>query len=548
MKIRYFYIENYPPLDKLEISLPQKSLLEDRECSIKFIVGLNGSGKSHLQRAIFQTFLSLSKKEKPPFPVRIIYELKKRENATIIFYQHRANIYWWVVNEVFPDYEEAHWEILIDDLISGIKKADHSIMEDNSYKDVIPFLPNAVIGYTTGSTDQWEQIIKEEISRMNLDEFTLDKLEYEDLFRPTHWNKEKEKNYYLKQGEEGKARVEAIRKVENEIIDISRQQDICRFLSPKFLKFGFLGSLLYYFVIKDNNELAEEFLNIMKQSEWELGLSFGWKINLDLDKLKLNRQLNRVEKLFILANDVIKEPYPSEFRTLYFDLDGISENNFSESIIDIFGKNDKPFEFLKRLIEFNENGILEDVEIILKKKDLDGLILFSELSDGEQMFLCRMSLFHLLKDYDDALLILDEPETHFNDKWKREIVDMIDSALKDTASEVLISTHSSIVLTDVFHDEIVLLDKDMEGTKRINVSPTFGADPSEVMIRVFGSEESVGRRAQEWLEKQLDDSLWVESKIEELENLVKNLGAGFYRGELRTMLYKLKRKRDDSKN
>jgi predicted ATPase len=41
--------------------------------------------------------------------------------------------------------------------------------------------------------------------------------------------------------------------------------------------------------------------------------------------------------------------------------------------------------------------------------------MFDELSDGEQVFLGRMALFYLMQGRDDALILLDEPESHFND-------------------------------------------------------------------------------------------------------------------------------------
>ncbi|CDQ11914.1 protein of unknown function [Acidithiobacillus ferrivorans] len=49
--------------------------------------------------------------------------------------------------------------------------------------------------------------------------------------------------------------------------------------------------------------------------------------------------------------------------------------------------------------------------------------------------------------------------THFNDAWKRDIVNVVDGALGKDASAVLIATHSAIVLSDVFDEEIVLIKK-----------------------------------------------------------------------------------------
>ena len=150
------------------------------------------------------------------------------------------------------------------------------------------------------------------------------------------------------------------------------------------------------------------------------------------------------------------------------------------------------------------------------------------------------ALFHLLQGESDALLLLDEPEVHFNDKWKREIVDIIDEALKDHANDVLIATHSSITLTDVFNDEIILFRKENGEAKPVELrSSTFGADPSEVMIRLFEVPDSMGKRALEWLDSQLDRD-WKKDEIQALESLLKRIGPGFHRSELRGILRRLK--------
>ena len=112
-----------------------------------------------------------------------------------------------------------------------------------------------------------------------------------------------------------------------------------------------------------------------------------------------------------------------------------------------------------------------------------GVLRYEELSDGEQMVLGRMALFHLLQGQQDALLLLDEPETHFNDKWKREIVDIIDDAIGHTSNDVLISTHSAIVLSDVFNNEIVMVAAYVVSLRGKNLP---GKAPEGKQIAPFG--------------------------------------------------------------
>ena len=225
-------------------------------------------------------------------------------------------------------------------------------------------------------------------------------------------------------------------------------------------------------------------------------------------------QKAKLRPFFSLATTVIREIEPSTKRRLFFDLKakprdssasspGESIEYVGDGLLDYLGgRNGHPFDHFKMLLGLYREGLLEDVQIALRKTDTADILLFDELSDAEQVFLSRMALFHLMAGQEDTLVILDELETHFNDKWKRGIVAIIDEVLHETGNAVLLSTHSSIALTDVFNDEIVLLEKRDDDSKRIEIaSRTFGADPSEVMIRLFGVSDSVGQRATAWLEQ-----------------------------------------------
>ncbi|MBK8284744.1 MAG: hypothetical protein IPK97_07515 [Ahniella sp.] len=125
------------------------------------------------------------------------------------------------------------------------------------------------------------------------------------------------------------------------------------------------------------------------------------------------------------------------------------------------------------------------------------------------MMLGRMGLLFLLRGQDGSLLLLDEPETHFNDVWKREIVDMIDMGLLNcTEANVIVATHTSIALTDAFAAEVTVLDKTKgRSTARGVTGGLFGTDPGEVNMNLFHADSSIGSRSVEIVDPTAQDRM-----------------------------------------
>jgi len=189
----------------------------------------------------------------------------------------------------------------------------------------------------------------------------------------------------------------------------------------------------------------------------------------------------------------------------------------SEAIMRVFSDNQDLdttlAEVFESLRKWQTSGLLEDVTLTIKRlgrvlsadgEPDDVLVTYDQLSDGEQMLLSRVALLFLLRRQDGTLLLLDEPETHFNDVWKRQVIDLIDEAiLKTTSAQVIVATHTSIALTDVFSSEIVLLRRDwLSGEFYEAQEPieTFGASPEDVLRSVFEAGEIIGQRAAQILD------------------------------------------------
>lgn len=198
-----------------------------------------------------------------------------------------------------------------------------------------------------------------------------------------------------------------------------------------------------------------------------------------------------------------------------------------------------PLQFYEFLVDLQNRGVLTRVDLVLKKTDLPDPILDRHLSDGEYEFLGRMALF-LLLGKPESLFLLDEPETHFNDVWKRELVDILASVIGDKLSTVLLTTHSSIVLSDAFREQIILLTKDELGRARREelIAPTKGADPSEIMVNVLRAPDSIPGYTLRELDRLLERE-WKREDRAELEQWIRRLGPGYHRSELRTIWRRL---------
>lgn len=599
MRLRYLSIKNYPPLNDIAISFSAESPLQ-RDCAIRFVVGVNGSGKTHLLQAITETFLCLARQQKPNFPVTLIYELGKGEKARTIIFDNpgdHGKPGWWQSNSdhnILPShFQTEDWQNLILKVRDGGKDWE-PLIQNGNWPGKRVGLPRTVIAYTTGETAPWDEIFHLEPSASDSSmDIISQSLDYDiSQERPSGWTIQQEIEFQGQTGtDEGREAVRNLKKFQGAFSSgfsagFSKQksdQEICLFISPLLLKFALLAvslplamdELRKHETDKDKKSFIQ---SLIKKPEKEQGLrrlfnQLGWvwpvcvSFTIEFNpeewsEMEATFKRPLFQAMLGFASETIREPEPSTKRRLFFDLKSKNPADFANTLSDeamtyhfgstdtfeylgdgllsfLGGKNGQPYDHFKQLLSLNQQGIIEDIQIALRSTHTDDILLFDELSDGEQVYLGRMALFYLMQGRDDALLLLDEPESHFNDVWKREIVSIIDEVLGSQTNEVIISTHSSISLTDVFDDEIQLLKKE-DGNAYVSriTSTTFGADPSEIMINIFDATDSIGKRSLEWLNQQLEKK-WTPDQKEELEKIIKKIGPGLHRSELRTIWRKL---------
>ncbi|KFK96606.1 MULTISPECIES: AAA family ATPase [unclassified Serratia (in: enterobacteria)] len=579
MRLRYLHLQNYPPISDIKVCFASGSPLA-RECAIRFVVGVNGSGKSNLLRAVVEVFLALADGQRTLFPVQLVYELGNRSSSNartlvVDWPGDRQSASLWIADKFsFADnltadqFEQmlARFSAESGDIPSEfrplVRKGEWPTGSVTPHSIA---LPSAVLAYTTGDLRPWRSVWNRNQRADGLLDSNDDAQSDE---RPAGWTVAQENALQATQQADGDTGRQPQNTTPSEMDSFRRPV----LLDATLLKCALLAVALPQALVeaKDQSGRTDNKNSLQKLLErggWHHLVSAAFRSRLQAAQWD-QKLCETAHDWWLCASEVVAEPHPAEpRRTLWFDFKGpFNAQGMSflsptrdelqtctsqgEALWALLGgaKGVSRFELFTRLLELNQAGMFDDVLLRLRRtaapdegtdsNSVDiGILRYEELSDGEQMVLGRMALFHLLQGQQDALLLLDEPETHFNDKWKREIVDIIDDAIGKTSNDVLISTHSAIVLSDVFNNEIVMVQKTADGSTVRNVDePTFATDPSALMMTVFGADDSIGKRAQEFIEEKLRQATGTPAEIADLESLIARMGSGFYRSELRTLL------------
>ena len=659
MRLRYLHLPRCGPLTDTAVVFGREELIDKilnspRKGSLNFVVGVNGSGKSSLLRAIYHIFSALKRNEFPALPLTIAWDVASSEETFTAFLHIPVDKREKAFFDVLACESEAIGKIGWSKLTADLKIDPGTVELGKTIKygdDVLgsylqAHLPKRLIAYTSGAADPWVNLDQpilhpgdEEASSQTEDErpqgWSMDRewdaeklVRIDNILRSEKPGTRPHKGggfetsvnmFYVPTSDQAvepqSETVERLRQelgpmgairqkvISNRLPRTERLDDSYFRIQTPHLRFAGITLALLQ-TARELADCAEESQRealrnrllqrhgsdekpadarrVLNEIDWfwptHLSLTYH-----DADDRASPRQHQELLCLVALADEVIAQPGGRQ--RAVFSLGPSDRISLTENLKDAFplGIPSKTIEFIAervdgsktgaeailrifsedknldstlmdvfaRLRDWERTGLLEDITLTIKRLhrpagsdgDLDDIIVtYDQLSDGEQMLLGRMGLFFLLRGQDGSLLLLDEPETHFNDVWKRELVEMVDTALlNSTAANVIISTHTSIALTDAFAAEVTVLSKrDGHATARGVGGGLFGTDPGEVNMNLFGADGSTGRHSEELLDRLLKVD-WT-GKEDDLDAILKVLGSSFHRAELRAILKQLRNK------
>lgn len=471
MRLLRFYIGQYRVLKELDLPFDwlQHEKNQDRRYYLDFLVGVNGTGKSTVLQLLGYIFsvVQQSYDALGGIPFILEYYLDRKGQKVRI-----ATI------------DPQSKELLDRYFISTAPGLDHPYDAERPDKDHLKdavdseLLPERVIAYTTGDETAWlAQTVADPLEGSSSDAIKLMKPEDRVLKEMPGWV------LPLMQRPEGvETRFRLIRQEDLPLVALA-------------------GLVLHQ--VREQSPLQD----VLKEARIQRLAGFSLEFDLTYasheERNAIGERFGRHAARAIRSGGKVLLVFAPEQFQKVLEANGNSALVFFEVLADWHRRDPRLLSRVHLFLERTKSDYKES-------SPTPPLHTWEWLSDGERSFLARMCLFTLFGEV-ESLILLDEPEVHFNDFWKRHIVYLIDQVFQSKSgtvkSHVLIATHSSIALSDVYPDDILVLSRPdlFTDTVKIPSIQTFGADPSDIMIYVFGTPYAAGTYSvsefERWLEE-----------------------------------------------
>ncbi len=112
-----------------------------------------------------------------------------------------------------------------------------------------------------------------------------------------------------------------------------------------------------------------------------------------------------------------------------------------------------------------EKKLFQISGIQIKKSNLPHSISYRNLSDGEHQFIHIIGTLMMMKE-ESALFLFDEPETHFNPRWKYEYTETFKKVTSSLKSQIVLTTHDPVLISGLAKENVIVFNKPEEGQER----------------------------------------------------------------------------------
>ncbi len=218
----------------------------------------------------------------------------------------------------------------------------------------------------------------------------------------------------------------------------------------------------------------------------------------------------------------------------------IKDKETFRSLVDIqMFKNKIPLFNALCSLHFSEFMDDQDVRIKVVKENVKGELAMGELSEGEKQLITVLGLLKFTKD-DEALILLDEPDTHLNPIWKWKYLDFLSDVVhKSDKTQIVFCTHDPLVIGGLEKEQVRVFRKDENNETKVHEpdeSPKGLGVAGILTSPLFGMPTTLDRPTNKLLEernllmyKESQNTLTNEDKnrLKELFEILSNEGFNY---------------------
>ncbi len=493
MKIKYLKLPDYKNLKDIELNFNTNL--------VTLLIGKNGLGKSNLLEALAFIFSTIDLAEK---------ETEFTTNQSSDFFDFTIE-YKCKSHLVFFSSIEQKLEIKI----KSDEATEYESINFNTFKkDRKLYTPDYVIGYYSGENSRIKKFFSEHRKKRvaNIKTYDNDR-DFPALGKMffTEKNCGELLFYTLSAFRNSSSYKKLTDKLLNQYLGIDKKSKVnIAFNNPDFYK-----------SYKHLN-IEDILINTYKKEK-----NIFWGITGKIDDLLMSLYNNQLETNEPIAYVDTKEDSRKDVdEFIFFD-----ELDYKTLILKLPPYLKDPIHFFDVLHMSNELGIVYKVYGELVKNGQQLTNNYTELSEGEQQLLTVLGLI-LIAGRDDCLFLFDEPDTHLNPKWQRDLIEHIkEFNINKENSHIFLATHSPLIVQSTTHeDDILLFQKEGEEDISIeifeNKSENLRID-QVLLSTLFDLESARPKSLDPFMKKRLEiirkGNLTEEDK-KELESLENEMG------------------------
>ena len=130
-------------------------------------------------------------------------------------------------------------------------------------------------------------------------------------------------------------------------------------------------------------------------------------------------------------------------------------------------------DFFNALNSLEISDLIHELRVNVVKEEDNIEIPNRELSEGEKQLLTVLGMLRFTRD-DDALILLDEPDTHLNPIWKWKYLEYIDRVVeKPKSTQILFCSHDPLVIGAMEKNQVQIFKRDNQKEKIYITKPQY---------------------------------------------------------------------------